>query len=287
MPELRIGTCAFTASGWSGAFYPKSMKSGAYLRFYSERFDTVEIDSTFYGCPQPKTVTNWYDNTPADFLFSVKVPQSITHEKILMGCQEEFEEFVKTMGRLGSKLGVMLFQFPHFDKFQVKDRNAFADRLLPFLKTLPRVHRFAVEIRNPEWLDAEFAEMLRSFKVALVVQDIHTMPRLEEIAFDLVTADFSYLRLLGNRKQIEMTTTVWEKIVQDKTEEVSNWVRYCQTVQCRGIEQFVYANNHYEGFGPGTVRKFIELWKKSGGGDIGKSVGKQDDGPRERSLFDD
>jgi uncharacterized protein YecE (DUF72 family) len=91
MSELRIGTCAFTASGWNGAFYPKGLKSTDYLRFYSERFDTVEIDSTFYGCPAAKTVTSWYDKTPNGFIFSVKVPQPITHEKILVDCSEEFE----------------------------------------------------------------------------------------------------------------------------------------------------------------------------------------------------
>src|SRR5277367_5195446 len=91
----------FTASGWSGAFYPKGLKSSEYLRFYAERFDTVEIDSTFYGCPQPKTVSNWHDRTPSGFIFSVKVPQAITHEKILVDCAEEFETFVKDYGPFG------------------------------------------------------------------------------------------------------------------------------------------------------------------------------------------
>ena len=151
-----------------------------------------------------------------------------------MDCQEEFETFVKTMDLLGDKLGPIVFQFPHFDKYQVKDRHALTDRLLPFFKTLPSGHQFAVEIRNHKWLDAEFADVLRSFNVALVAQDIHTMPRPSEMTFDPITADFSYVRLLGNRKQIEMTTTVWEKIVEDKTESVSGWVKYCQTVQRRG-----------------------------------------------------
>ena len=124
--------------------------------------------------------------------------------------------------------------------------------------------------------------MLRGFNVALVTQDIHTMPGPEEMKLDPVTADFSYVRLLGNRKQIDLTTTVWEKIVEDKTEKVSDWVRYCQTVQRRGVKQYVYANNHYEGFGPGTVEKFRELWKKAGGGELGKAKKE----PLERSLFD-
>src|SRR5271155_4846013 len=284
MPEPRIllGTCAFTANGWSGAFYPKGLKSSEYLSFYAERFDTVEIDSTFYGCPQPKTVSNWHDRTPSGFIFSVKVPQAITHEKVLVDCSEEFETFVKTMDLLGDKLGPIVFQFPHFDKYHVKDAHAFTDRLLPFLKTLPSDHHFAVAIRNRKWLDAEFADLLRSFNVALVLQDIHTMPGPAEMPFDPITADFSYVRLLGNRKQIEMTTTVWEKIVEDKSEKISSWVSYCQVVQRRGIKQYVYANNHYEGFGPGTVEKFRELWKKAGGAELGKAKKKS----LERSLFD-
>lgn len=279
--RIYLGTCAFTATGWNGAFYPKGMKSAEYLSFYADRFDTVEIDSTFYGCPATKTVTNWYDKTPGDFIFSVKVPQAITHDKILADCQEEFETFVQTMRLLRDKLGVMVLQFPHFDKWQIKDRHAFTDRLVPFLKTLPHEHRFAVEIRNRKWLDVEFLDILRSSNVALVLQDIHTMPGPLEMGFDPVTADFSYVRLLGNRKQIELTTTVWEKVVEDKTDKVSSWVSYCQAVQRRGIKQYVYANNHYEGFGPGTVEKFQELWKKAAGTEIGKQMRKN-----EGALFD-
>jgi uncharacterized protein YecE (DUF72 family) len=281
--QILLGTCAFTASGWNGAFYPKGMKSTEYLTYYSQRFETVEVDSTFYGCPNPKTVANWYEKTQPGFIFSVKVPQAITHEKIPVDCRPEFETFVETMDLLREKLGVILFQFPYLDKWQVKDRHAFTDRLLPFLKLLPREQQFAVEIRNREWLDAEFADMLKSFNVALVLQDIHTMPEPSEISFDPITANFSYVRLLGNRKQIELTTTVWDKVVEDKTEKVSGWVKHCLQVQRRGVKQYVYANNHYQGYSPATVEKFRELWKKAGGAEIGKAI-KQE--PVERSLFD-
>lgn len=269
-------------------FYPKRIKSAEYLAYYSRRFETVEVDSTFYGCPQPKTVANWYAKTQPGFIFSVKAPQIITHEKILVDCRAEIETFVETMDALKEKLGVMLFQFPYLDKWQMKDRHAFTDRLLPFLKTLPRGRQFAVEIRNRAWLDAEFADMLRSCNVALVLQDIHTMPIAAEISFDPITANFSYVRLLGNRKQIELTTTVWDQVVQDKTENVSEWVKYCLQVQKRGVQQYIYANNHYEGYSPATVEKFRELWKKAGGGEIGKVV-QGDPGEEEateRGLFD-
>jgi uncharacterized protein YecE (DUF72 family) len=80
-----------------------------------------------------------------------------------------------------------------------------------------------------------------------------------------------------------LTTTVWDKVVEDKTEKVSDWVKHCLQVQRRGVKQYVYANNHYEGYSPATVEKFRDLWKKAGGAEIGKAI-KQE--PVERRLFD-
>ncbi len=116
LPGILLGTSAFTANGWEGSFYPSGMKSRDFLSYYATQFVTVEVDSTFYGCPTASTVNHWATRTPKDFLFSVKVPQAITHEKVLVDCDSEFEEFVKTMELLGPKLGPMVFQFPLFDR---------------------------------------------------------------------------------------------------------------------------------------------------------------------------
>src|SRR6267378_4925783 len=80
-PGLFLGTSAFTAAGWPGSFYPVGMKPAGYLTYYASQFKTVEVDSTFYGCPSASTVNNWAARTPEDFIFSVKIPQVITHEK--------------------------------------------------------------------------------------------------------------------------------------------------------------------------------------------------------------
>ena len=84
MTEIRLGTTGFVAKGWPGAFYPNGMEPTDYLRYYSTRFDTVEIDSTFYQLPTLETLKNWTLSTPPGFVFSLKVPRSITHEKILL-----------------------------------------------------------------------------------------------------------------------------------------------------------------------------------------------------------
>jgi uncharacterized protein YecE (DUF72 family) len=88
------------------------MKARDFLSYYSSKFATVEIDSTFYGAPSASTVSAWYERTPPDFLSAAKVPSLVTHEKMLVDCEAEFDEFIERMGLLHEKLGPLLFQFP-------------------------------------------------------------------------------------------------------------------------------------------------------------------------------
>jgi uncharacterized protein YecE (DUF72 family) len=266
LPGILLGTSSFTATGWEGSFYPKGMRSADYLAFYAEHFQTVEIDSTFYGCPTPRTVSNWAARTPQDFIFSVKVPQIITHEKVLVDCGPEFEEFVKTMDILGPKLGPIVFQFPVFDKWKFPKQDSFLTVLAPFLKRLPADHKFVIEIRNKTWLDAKFADVLRKHNVALALTDTSFVPRPWEIKekFDLITADFAYVRWLGDRKGIEKQTTTWDMTIVDRSSDLKNWVDLLkEMVNTKKImKMFAYANNHYAGHGPATVKLFTELWDK-------------------------
>jgi len=75
LPDILLGTSSFTATGWQGSFYPEHMRSRDFLSYYANQFQTVEIDSTFYGTPSASTVTSWSEKTPLDFSFAVKVPQ--------------------------------------------------------------------------------------------------------------------------------------------------------------------------------------------------------------------
>ncbi len=266
LPEILLGTFAFTADGWQGSFYPPGMKSRDFLSYYATQFATVEVDSTFYGCPSPTTVGNWAARTPEDFIFSVKIPQIITHEKALVGCDAEFEEFVKTMDILGPKLGPMVFQFPSFDRWKFPKQESFLAVLIPFLKKLPADHKYVIEIRNKKWLDAKFAGVLREHNVALALTDTSFMPRPWEMKqqFDLVAADFAYVRWLGDRKGIEKQTTTWDKTVIDRTSDLKNWVEVFKSLVStrKVLKIFAFSNNHYAGHGPATAKLFMDLWNK-------------------------
>jgi uncharacterized protein YecE (DUF72 family) len=148
---------------------------------------------------------------------------------------------------------------------------------VPFVKKLPADHRFAIELRNKNWLDGELADWLRQNRLALVLQDRSWMADPLELGFDPITAAFTYIRWLGDRKEIEAMTQTWDKVVVDRAEELGSWVDYCYQIRKRGATIYAYANNHYQGHGPATVAKFIELWNGKGFAGIEKhaSVSKQ------------
>lgn len=279
---ILLGTSSFSAAGWEGSFYPRGMRPADYLPFYAQHFNTVEIDSTFYACPTARTVSNWDSRTPEGFTFSVKVPQEITHQRVIVECDKLLKEFLDTMSILGKKLGPVVFQFPFFNRKAFRDRNEFLDRLIPFLKKLPRELKFAIEIRNKTWLDAELASLLRDHRIALVLQDSAFVPNPSALDFDPITTDWTYIRLLGDRKAIETVTQTWSKTVIDKTEELRSWIDYCDQIRKRGVLIYVYANNHFAGHGPATIEQFRNLWREKGLPGLPKSSPKLD---RQASLF--
>lgn len=261
MTNLHIGTSAFTASGWETAFYPPGMKPADYLTYYASRFDTVEVDSTFYATPSASTVMGWARKTPDNFVFALKVPQSVTHQKVLLDCDQEFNDFVSVAELLGPKLGPMLLQFGYFNSSVFTSGAQFIARLKPFLRKLPQRHKFAIEIRNKQWLTAGFFKLLRERNVAYALTDQSWMPGPNEIfdKADPITADFTYIRWLGDRKGIEQVTKVWSRIVVDRTAEMTGWVDVCTKIQRRGVTIYGYFNNHYAGFGPASVEMFRTL----------------------------
>jgi len=268
--RLRIGASSWSAESWEGAFYPAGMHPADHLAHYASQFDTVEIDATFYRTPTERMADGWRDKTPPGFLFAAKVPQVITHEKLLGDCGDELGAFLKVMGRLGDKLGPLLFQFRYFKKAEFPDPKPFIDRLERFLPALPREMRFAVEVRNKSFVTPALLDLLRRHRVALAFIDHPWFFGIDEILKkgDVLTTDFAYIRWLGDRKGIEERTQRWDRPIIDRTRDMGRWIPNIRRLIDEGTTVYGYFNNHYAGYGIGSIRLFREMWDKESGADL-------------------
>ena len=221
----------------------------------------MELDNTFYRTPALSTVQGWYAKTPPSFLFAAKVPQVITHEKVMVDCDEDLKHFLTTWTP-SAKSWVCCFFNWDFNASKFKSGAEFILRLKRFLKKLPKGYKFALEIRNKNWLDLRFVDLLREHGVALALIDQGWMPRPWEMKnnLDLITADFTYVRWLGDRKGIEEKTKTWDKVIVDRRGDLDEWVELLKKVHDRRIMILAFANNHFAGHGPATVERFKELW---------------------------
>ncbi len=241
---LRLGCSGWSYKDWVGVFYPAKTAQTDWLTSYSEVFDTVEIDSTFYGPPRPETVRSWREKTTEGFLFSAKFPQVISHEKALVGAELETGIFIETMQLLGDKLGPLLLQMPaHFKP--TPERKA---ALLNFAEGLPQGLQYAVELRDDAWFTEDVFTALQAAGVSLAHCD---WPGVTPT--DRTTAPFVYTRLIGDRE-----LTVFSKPVYDREKELTWWAGRTERLLDLGKKVFLYVNNHYQGHSPHTLRHLRE-----------------------------
>jgi uncharacterized protein YecE (DUF72 family) len=215
MREIRIGISGWRYGGWRGTFYPKGLIQKKELEFASRQVNSIEINGTFYNLQKPAYFEKWYEQTPEDFVFSVKGNRYLTHIKLLTEIERPLANFFAT-GVLGlkEKLGPFLWQFPPRMKFN-------PERFELFLKTLPKTVgqgiklskkcdpplkknkfktcaqkkqlRHAVEIRNESFMVPEFIKLLKKYNVAFVIADsAGKWPMTDQL-----TADLVYMRLHG------------------------------------------------------------------------------------------
>jgi uncharacterized protein YecE (DUF72 family) len=262
--NLYLGTVSWMKPDWLGPFYPAHLKPAELLQTYARTFRTVEIDATFYRIPTVTTVIGWRDRTPAGFVFAAKVPKLITDVKLLSDCQREMSRFLTVMEPLGDKLGPLLLQFPYFNRSAFASREPFDKLLRAFLKSLPKQFRFAVEIRNKNWISWDFVELLRDHGVGFVLLAQAWMPRVDTLAkaLDLVTGDFCYARFMGDRKALESKTNKFDRVIEDKTEEMAIWAEELKNIVGRGTRTYVFFSNYYAGFGPGSAKEFAAIYDR-------------------------
>jgi uncharacterized protein YecE (DUF72 family) len=275
---VRFGTSSFSWTDWVGPFYPPGTPPAAYLSEYAKVFDTVEVDATWYAMPDARLVDGWAAKTPDGFLLSAKFPREIVHGGVaerpdprLVLSPDTYaarDRFLAAMDRLGAKLGPLVLQFPYFNREAFPSAGPFLERLDAFLRDLPAGRfRYGVEVRNRAWVTPALREVCARRGSALVLVDQAWMPHGDEVErrFDPVTADFAYVRLLGDREAVERVTKRWDREVLDHGERIGRWARLLVRFMARGVRSLVYANNHYAGHGPATVRRLVEAFREAAG----------------------
>lgn len=275
LSKALIGTSGWSYRDWVGPFYVDGTTAKDYLAAYAEQFPVVEVDSTFYGVPRSSTVENWSRRTPEGFRFALKVPRDVTHgaaserpdlDRVLRDDDGVLESFLEAISPLGDKLGVVVLQFPYFRVGKMDPRD-FLERLTRTLERLPETLRVAVEVRNKGWIRKDYLELLSRHRAAAVLIDHPYMPPpTQQVARGMVTTDFAYLRLLGDRYAIEKKTTTWEKTVEEKSGRLIEWAEVISAISARpDINRvWTFSNNHFAGHAPATVRELVEELREGG-----------------------
>jgi uncharacterized protein YecE (DUF72 family) len=229
--KIYIGTSGYGYKAWKGKFYPEGTPPAEMLRFYAQRFGTVEINNTFYRMPTENVLTAWAQQVPDDFIFAFKAPRIITHLKQLRNVREETEYLLRTLSMLGKRLGPVLFQFP--GSLPV-DLPALKD----FLVLLPRTISCAFEFRSPSWLTADILEALHTKGCSLCIADLD-----EAQAKDIIsTASWGYLRLRRS---------------DYSDADLSQWARRVRSQKWE--RAFVFFKHEEEARGPKMAMRFHEF----------------------------
>lgn len=224
-PEFRIGTSGFQYKHWKGIFYPDTLQQKRWLEYYAQRFDTVEINNTFYQLPAERSFDQWREQATPNFIYALKFSRYATHMKKLKDPEEPIQRFMRLASRLNGFLGPILVQLP--PRWQ-----ADPERLGEFLSAVPAGPRFSIEFRDSSWLREDVYSILRRHNAALCFHDlIENHPREE-------TADWIYWRFHGAAGHTGNYSP------QQLAEAAGAVRRYL----ARGMDVFVYFNNDVHGY---------------------------------------
>ena len=234
--SIRIGTSGWTYKHWQRIFYPVKWPRSKWLEYYTNHFDTVELNATFYRLPQRTTFENWEARTPDHFLWSVKGSRFITHTKRLKDPAQSLGRFYDATTGLGEKLGVILLQLPPSFGF---DEKLFID----FCKKLNPDIRHTIEFRHPSWINDQVFGIMTEFNIAFCVSD--TAGRYPFI--EAITSDFMYVRLHGSQ---DLYASLYSE------EELYTWA---QKINAWNRDVFIYFDNDYKGHAINNAGRLKEI----------------------------
>lgn len=279
MGKVYIGTCSWKYPSWEGLVY-SSREPANYLAEYAQRYKSVEVDQWFWSLgkeraalPRPETVAEYDASAPSDFRFVVKCPNTLTltHQYSKKGDPlipnqrfldiEFFLKFIDTISLLIPKIGLLIFQFEYLNRDKLASKTVFNEKLASFFDSLPADLPYAVEIRNPRWIDAGWFDLLHEHHIAPVLLQGYWM---DDVAKTLnqygdKIGDTLCIRLHGEGREgmEERTGEDWSKIIRPKDEEIERITREVNELAETRKQIFINVNNHYEGSAPLTINKIM------------------------------
>ena len=236
--QVYIGTSGWHYKHWLGTFYPEKTPASKMLAFYINKFDTVELNNSFYHLPSKLSMNAWHDNTPENFVFAVKGSRFLTHMKKLKDARQGLERFLDAAEELKEKLGPILFQLPPNWELNI-------ERLDEFLSILPTYHRYTFEFRNPTWETEEVHNLLAARDASYCIYDLAGYQSPLQI-----TTDFSYIRLHGPGGKYQGTYT--DAALSTWADRVVEWSHTLKSV-------YVYFDNDQAGFAAQDALRLKQL----------------------------
>lgn len=238
MAHAVVGVSGWQYPDFSERFYPDELEKPEQLGFYAEHFPTVEINNTFYQLPSENNIQRWRERVPEDFVFAIKASRYITHMKNLLEPEETLPNFFERISLFGEKGGPILFQLPpHW--------GVNAERLMNFLPELPEGFRYAMELRNPTWLDEKVYAILREHEVAFCIYEIDF--RQSPI---LTTTDFVYIRLHGPGRAYNDPYDL--DVLGRWADRIKSWVG-------SGLDVYCYFDNTHRGYAWENAQTLLSL----------------------------
>ena len=240
---LRIGTSGWHYRDWRGAFYPKDLATDGWLRYYARRFDTVEINNSFYRLPDTAQFAEWQQQTPDDFVFSVKASRFLTHYKRLRAPEEPVARLLDHASGLGAKLGPVLLQLP-------PNLPCDVPRLAAVLDEFAGRARVACEFRHASWFCDEVYGTLAAHDAALCLTD-----RLGHKGPVVRTASWTVLRL--HEGTASPSPSYGDRALR-------SWAERLRSLFATDADGFVYFNNDHAACAVRNARTFARLAERAG-----------------------
>jgi uncharacterized protein YecE (DUF72 family) len=281
---FRFGTCSWKYDSWKGLIYPEKDQFN-YLKEYSKHFNTVEIDQWFWSLfssskiilPQSETVLEYKNSVPNEFLFTIKVPNSITLTHLYRKNKSDksirnphflstdiYNQFLDLIAPLQNQVACLIFQFEYLNKDKMVSQSLFQNLFYDFLNKVSNSHiPIGIEIRNPSYLNKDYFEFLDKMNIIPVMLEGYFMPSVVET----INKNFEYIkrnvvfRLHGpDRSGVEKSSGEnWNQIYIDRTEELENLSLIFKKILNKKVDIFVNVNNHFEGSAPLTIKKLMNF----------------------------